>query len=321
MKRIITPGAPDFYINRNRYIETESQVKLGIEGRYRIQAIKPGFGVVRELEFPNLITDTGINAIGGNSPGFVRMHLGTGTAAPAFTDTALGAFGVNVQNGTGSRVGNSASSSPWFGGFTCTWESAIGGATGNWTEIGISNQNTTGNLRSRALILDGGGSPTVFPVLSDEAFRGSYTFRLYSPASDVTDNITLSGTPYTTTTRTLRMTSGWNPYLVNGTGNSPFHGDSSGGAPVAYTGALAAVTDNWPAGSSAGSGAATTSAYGSGNFYRDSAFRWGSGTSGTYRTLAILYGGCAFQVEYSPTIAKLTTQELIHNHRVSWARR
>lgn len=313
------------YINRNRYIESEGRCRIGVEGYYSGRAIKNG-KVMREfgctVPVPNLITNLGMNALGG-TPAFTRMHLGTGTAAPAFTDVALGTFGVNVLNGLPTLVGANSGSSPYFGTTTMTWTSAVGGATGNWTEIGISNQNTTGNLRSRALILDGVGSPTVFPVLADEQFQGVYTLRTYVPLVDDTESITLSGTPYDTTTRALRATAQqWAP-LLTGSG-SPFRdGSPNGNVPIMYTGALAVITATNPAGSIlTANGTSSVSAYVSDSFQLDSAYRWGSAQGvGVGRTLMLTLMAGFFQVEYSPTINKLTTQELIHNQRVIWARR
>lgn len=318
MSKIIKP----FYINRKRYIETEGRAKIGVEGHYTIRAIKPGRGVVREISFPNLLTNLGMDAL-GSSPTFIRMHLGTGTAAPDVTDTQLAAFGVNVVNGMPSVSAGTSGSSPHFGFCRLVWTSSVGGATGTWTEIGVSNQNTTGGLRSRALILDGGGNPTSFPVLSDEQFSGVYEFRVFAPASDAKENIALSGTSYDTTTRALDVTgNAWHPPIADGL--PIFQIGSAGGDARCWTGGLGSVTDVIPQGSNLGNrSGVVTDAYGAGNHYFDSGARWGSAAGvGQVRTVSLkLRGGGAFQIEYSPTFTKLTTEEFIHNQRVSWARK
>ena len=323
MSRIIKPGDPGFYINRKRWHELNADACVGVTGHFSGRAIKPGVGVVREFgTSPNLITNVGMNALGSGGS-FIRMHLGTGTATPQFTDTGLQNFGVNVQANNGTAVYSSASVSPWFGEVRITWTSAVGGATGNWSEIGISNQNTNGNLRSRALILDQIGSPTIFPVLADEQFQGTYTFRIYAPQSDVPASILLSSSPYSTVTRAIGVTSAnaspgnWGPSIQEA---DPFiaNGDNS----RACTGPLVAVTDAQPAGVINNIPAGSSSAYAAGSHYRDSSYRWGSGAGvGTLRTFITAFVSARFQVEYSPTIAKLATEELIINQRVSWARR
>lgn len=314
------------FINLKRYVETENCARVGVEGRYTIRAIKPGHGVVRELSFPNLLTNLGMNAL-GSAPSFLRMHLGTGTAAPDVTDTGLGAFGVNVTTSTPSTTDRGAQSiAPYYGWQRLTFTSAVGAATGTWTEIGISNQTTNGNLRSRALILDGDGNPTSFPVLSDEQFQGVYEIRFYPPTSDDMRAITLSGVPYDATTRALDVTNGsaldgsWAPNVVPA--NSPFS-TRTGNLGGLYTGGLGAITDSLPQGSQIpGSSSGANAAYGSGNFYLDVSRRWGSASGvGTIRTVRFISICTSFQIEYDPTFAKLTTEEFIHNQRISWARR
>ena len=81
-------------INLRRYIESESEQRLGVEGIFTCRALKDG-KIVRERTFHNLITNTGMDSLQTN-PSFLRMHLGTGTTTPSFTDTGLATFGVNV---------------------------------------------------------------------------------------------------------------------------------------------------------------------------------------------------------------------------------
>lgn len=327
MSRIIKPGDRAFYINRRRYVETEGMARIGLEGIYTIRAIKAGGRVVRELSFKNLLTDIGLDAIGGGA-NFTRMHLGTGTSTPSVHDTALGNFGVNVQSSNPSSTHGVNDAPPYYGYARLTWTSTVGGATGTWTEIGISNQNTNGNLRSRALILDGGGNPTSFPVLADEQFQGTYEFRLYPPTADANNAVNLSGVPYNTTTRALMVTTshtngGWNPSNLT-SNNSLFNITTSIGFNLAYTGGLAAVTASVPEGNALTSNNRTigNNAYGPGNYYFDVWVRHGAGDAvGLIRTQRLNTAGGSFQIEYDPVISKTTTEEFIHNQRISWARR
>lgn len=329
MSKIIKPGDRAFYINRKRYVEIESHVEVGVEGFYAGRAIKPGFGVTREFGFKvpckNLITNVGMDAL-GTAPSFSRMHLGTGTAAPQDTDTTLGNFGVAVGI-SGSVTGGAQGSAPYFGWTQIVWTSDVGGATGAWTEIGISNQGTDGNLRSRALILDQGGQPTAFPVLADEQFQGSYMFRVYVPTADESRAITMSGDSYDAVTRALSASTanifsgGWQPSINTGV---PLFGHNPGAqsSANAYTGGLSAITSANPLGSSLGAGTMSTATYSAGTHYLDIAQRFGSGQAvGAIRTVKTMCQCGSFQTEYDPVINKLTTEEVIHNQRVSWARR
>lgn len=318
-----------FFINKNRFHESYGDVKFGVSGKYRLAAIKPGVGVVRSLEVPNLITNMGMDSLAG-APNFTHMHLGTGTTAPAFTDTALAVFGVNVVNGVSGQAYGVAATAPYYGWTRVTWTSSVGGATGNWTEIGVSNQNTNGGLRSHALIVDGGGNPTTFPVLADEQFQGVYEFRVYLPTSDAPATIDLSGTPYDTITRPLRATGlVWAPDAIIG--------DTPGSAGIWqpsvgpqydsncswYSGGLSAATATQPLGTHVSSGDTSmiAAAYTPGNFYRDYGVNFGSGVSvGVVQTLKLMLYQGALQVNYDPTITKLSTELIRHNQRISWAR-
>ena len=65
----------------------------------------------------------------------------------------------------------------------------------------------------RALILDGGGSPTTLTILSDETLDVTYTIRVYPPTTDVTGSITLDGVSYGYTIRPCNVsTSGTGSY-------------------------------------------------------------------------------------------------------------
>lgn len=328
MSKIITPGSPHFNIHRRRYHEINVATRARVEGIFTCRAIKPGVGVVREATFKNLITNKGLDSLGAATCSFSRMHLGTGTTAPAVTDTALGTFGVNVQASNPTTVDGNSGSPDYYVWCRGTWTSTVGGATGTWTEIGISNQNTNGNLRSHALILDGGGSPTSFPVFADEQFQGTYELRIYFDNTDDARSVNISASSFTATTRRLRATEpGSN--ILSGSNRNPFF-FGTGNFHSWYSGGLAATTASTPTGSisSSGTSSVTVGSYSNGTYQLDTAFRWGSGVavSSSLRTVALRSQGdigayCgSVQVEYNPVIKKLTTEELILNQRRTWAR-
>lgn len=329
MNKIITPADRAFYINgdRGRHVEIESKSRIGVSGFYTLRAIKPGFGVVREIEYevPNLITNLGMDALGEERPSFQRMHLGTGTAPPQVENTSLNNFGVNVIGNNGTMEYGSGGSDPvndpFYAWSRVTWTSNVGGATGNWTEIGISSQNTNGGLRSHALIRDSSGNPVSFPVQADEQFQGSYEFRIYPSISDYPASVSLSGTPYDTITRALGLGSGrWDARVTGQV--SPFRATSDVGT-FAYSGpGLVPVTATAVSGTSLGArNSYGNSAYGAGNHYLDTSHTWGSGHGvGDINLFQVALRGCFFQVLYEPTINKLATETLTINQRTSWER-
>lgn len=275
-----------------------------------------------EIPVPNLLTILGLNALGGTNCNFNQMHLGTGTATPLETDTTLTNFGVNVVN-TGPSVTSGAVGSPGFYGWTrLSWTGPVGGATGNWTEIGVSNQNTNGGLRSKALIVDSGGNPTTFTVLSDEQFQGYYELRMYAPAAaDDVRTIDISGVPYTVTTRACNAGS-WGSLKINeGTSNLGVLESN-----IRYTGGLGAVTAS-PSGARVDGQYPAWSrpaAYVTGDFYRDNRLTLSpSQWVGTWQSLANIAGSAThpFQINYNPAITKTNLETIILNQRISWARR
>lgn len=325
MSRIITPGHPDFYINRKRYVEIETESRVAVTGFFGGCAIKPGVGIMRsfgmEIPVPNLLTDLGLDAIGSSDCNFLRMHLGTGTAPPANADTSLGAFGVNVVAGNPTVTSGSVGSPSYYGWRRLSWTGAVGGATGNWTEIGVSKQNTNGQLRSKALIVDNLGNPSAFTVLADEQFSGFYEFRMYAPTGDDSRSITISGVPYTVVTRAAQAGSWVAPTLE--TAESQFGRLANN---IRATGALGAFTGipsgpvidgqypNWT----------QPVAYVGGNRYRDNVLTltpalW-VGTWQSFSTTAAAHQHC-FQFNYNPAITKTNVETIVLNQRVSWARR
>ena len=319
MGRIITPGHPDFHIHKRNYIELEPPPAVTrVEGWYTLQRIKPGHGVIQELSFPNLITDFGMNALGGNySPTYI--HVGTSTTPPANSNTSLGAFGASF-NTSGGDDGAYANSGPpdYYAHKKVVKKSAIGGATGNWTEIAVSTQAATGNIYSRALILDSGGNPTTFTVLADEQMQASYELRHYPVFVDDTRAVTISGVSKDTITRVCNA-SNWS--WLSWSEARMFHFFQC----MPYTGNInASAISGAPAGSSLAGGSVARAAYGSNNFYRDATATWDAGSAtGTHRTYvwANDWSGALFQVQYDTAIVKGATQQLIMNQRYSWARR
>lgn len=326
---MILPGSPHFYINRKRWKELNGYSTAKVSGHYSLKAVHPVHGVMREVSFSNLLTDLGLDALGVNCS-FSRMHLGTGNTPPNVLDTGLANFGVAITTNPSSTTGLVATP-PYYGWQRLVWTSSVGGATGVWTEIGISNQNTNGNLRSRALILDGGGNPTSFPVLADEQFIGTYEFRFYPMDTDTPASIDLSGTPYDTVTRASAVITAGNvgqpvPNVSNSNTNSMMWGLSpSNISGSAFTGGLAVVTAVSPSGSFANntSDSATLGSYTSGNYYRDHSCRFSGSraNNGAIRTFTVRPNTGGVQVEYDPTVAKTSSEELIINQRFYWARR
>jgi len=189
-----------------------------LEGRYTLTKIKPDGSSSIVAEFPNLITNIGLDRMGTDIDFLNYIYLGTGSATPNFTDTAMSVFKAASNTASvGDNVHIAASVSPYYCQVNIVKRFAAGVATGNLTEVGVgwSNTGESNSIFSRALILDNGANPTSISLLDDEILDVTYTLRWYIPLTDV--NATLSG--YTTKIRAANATS---TEYYNGWGFNPF---------------------------------------------------------------------------------------------------
>jgi hypothetical protein len=176
----------------------ELKIRSKVAGYYKIEAVKldkDGNEVSRRVVadwFPNLITNQGLNRMGNNIDYLSRCSVGDGSTAPVFTDTGLSSFIASTATITSNTTGTLATS-PYYTSANLTFRFAEGVATGNLAEVGVGWSASDGFLFSRALILDGGGSPTTITILSDETLDVSYEFRFYPKLIDDIGTVVFTG--------------------------------------------------------------------------------------------------------------------------------
>lgn len=315
------------------------KVTSGCAGYYKIEAAvlnDDGVEVSRRVLadwFPNLITNQGLDYMGNSSDWLNACQVGTGAAVPAFTDTALAAYlagTVTKQNVTSSIPG----SAPYYMATNITFRFSAGVATGNLSEVGVGKTLASGNLYSRALILDGGGAPTTITVLANEVLDVTYSIRVYPPAADVTGIVTISGVNYNYTVRALDVNS------PNGTSSGKWGIPNSGtsftdgtdasmvapglaGGQVVFNGSMVPVTSVAPTGTSDLVNTITTAAYVGGSLQRDGTqtldLNQGN-LAGGITVVKFAFGWCAYQCGFSPAIPKDGTKTLTLTFRHSWSR-
>lgn len=284
-------------------------------GWFKIEATRPD-GTRRVLAdwFPNLILDGGLDRMGANHDYLSWCQVGSGSTAPVAAQTAL----VNRIAGTNTALNNSGAqaSAPYFGWIRQTYRFAQGVAAGNLSEVGVG-WATSGSLFSRALILDGGGSPTTITVLSDEVLDVTYELRRYPGTVDLTGTVVLNG-----------VTHNWVSRASGVTNTSSWAGADTMALDLAtsYDGDIGAVTALFPSGT-AGSLTATALAYSAGSYVRAATVSAGlndSNLSGGIRSLVIgsySKGGGRYQIQFDPAIPKDDTKVLSLTIQHSWARR
>lgn len=312
-------------------------LKSRVQGRYKIEKFKVkksesgDFVEVPESRelcadwFENLVLDQGLNEIGtralGATGAFAFIRVGSGNAAPAVTDTQLQSQIASTSTLQGALSG--AESSPdvylWR---RITRRFSAGAAAGILAEVGVGWAATGATLFSRALILDGFGSPTTITVLSDEVLDVTYEFRIYPPVGDSAGTIILDGTTYDYTARASEVD-------TVSAGAFGWFGEVTGvtypGGNVAYTGSIGATNTSPSGTSSAGSGVSGT--YSNNSLQGSSEATWGlaQGNIGGIRSVRLAVGWSLWQVQFSAQgtgnpIPKDNTQELTLTVTHSWDR-
>ena len=304
------------------------KLEVGLSGRFLLEAVNAETGERRFLaEFDNLITDAGMNKLGSAGATKVISHVqvGTGSTAPATTDTSLASYldGTDRSFAISSTYGGS----PTYHTETVySWEFDQGAAAGNLSEIGVG-WAVSGSLFSRALIVDGAGSPTTVTVTSIEFLAVTYKLRMYPPTTDVTGSISMGGVSY--------------DYIIRpsgaGGGGWQRHGDY-GYASInsvvkfgqAYNGNIGPITGS-PSGTVAASTWFTSAAYVNNSYKLTMTSSMGISEGnlvGGIRTIVVPLVSASgyarqmsWQCQFDPAIPKDNTKTLSLTFEVAWARK
>ena len=177
----------------------------GVKGRYKLQrreAIPDGQGgfvageVIEETPWSdNLLTSYYFNTIAFAQGNYYARGcvVGTGSGAVAESNTGLTTYlAATTQTLNPSQV-NQFSTSPRYCQQTCTYRFNPGTATGNISEMAMvvvnSGITSATPIISRALVVDGVGTPTAITVLSDEYLDVIWQYTIYVP-EDQTGDVT-----------------------------------------------------------------------------------------------------------------------------------
>lgn len=305
----------------------KAKLKLQVGGYFTVEKRKRGercFIRFSCADFPNLVTDWGLNRIGDNNDWLDTCHVGSSSSSPSVTDTTLGSLVASTAFAPQSR--GTAGSEPYYTWIRKTFTFNAGEATGNLSEVGVGINSTTGDyLFSRALIVDGNGDPTTITVLADEELRVTYECRIYLPTSDNTGNVDISGTTYSYTCRAANATLnnqsiGW--YIQNDGSSAGYAWGSSSFAAYQDGTSLAAITGS-PSGTSDESDNVSALAYVDGSLERSFEAFFGtadanlSGGIGAF-TFQLWVG--YFQMSVSPSLDKNNQKELTIEVTHAWGR-
>lgn len=286
-----------------------------LEGRFSLFVSKVGDLSSPRLvaDFPNLITNGGLDRIGSGDSFLNFIQVGTGNTLPTVTDTSMTNFRAATSTTTPTAPDTSicANSAPYYTEYQMSKRFAAGEATGNLAEVGVAWGAGANTLFSHALILDTGGNPTTISLANDEILDVQYTLRVNAPTVDVT--ATVNG--YTTTTRAARVTD---------TNTWKAHGFSLWWGSVFSTQTLGDVT-SMPSGQSYSqvTGGTVFDTYVSGTYSRtgSSTFHLDYGNApGGIGSAFLIVGFGAWQLSFDPVIPKDNTKQLVLNWTTSWTR-
>lgn len=302
--------------------------EVGMKGQFRLELRRAG-KVVRDTGwFDNLILDAGLDRLSNTAtPAAINFcQVGTGSTTPANGQTALTTY--VATNASRTTVSDSNTGSPnYYVEQIRQYTFTLGAVVANLAEVGVGWQSATGGLFSRALILDGGGSPTTLTVTVNDQLVVYYKISFRPRLTDAAGTLTLSAVGYAYNSR-LANAGSFGASASNDLFSVQWGVVSSGNFELRGTGGILGAITSQPSGGTA----VTTSlsspslaAYTSGNFYRDTTITLPAGThnpTGGIVTMRIAFNmGLVWQWQFTPTaIPKDNTKQMVFGVRLSWAR-
>lgn len=370
----------------NRYKDVEIALPDvphgGFDGEFELEAFKgtefpKGSGIIYETPgtrrklgravHPNLITNNGLDwygayrtgsgwsaSLGTTSNRYYQAnycHVGTGTATPSVSDTALASFTAGAAWNAGLGLGSywAQGSPPYYGSHRHWYRFNAGFAGGavNLNEVGVGFTITTGNLTARALTVNGSGVPTTVTVLADEYLDVYYTRRNYpgliadeslGTYSEQSGTVDIDGTTYNYTMRPIAVTNNdWgqsSERALGFTGPDGFGTGSYQKGLVVFdqTTAHVAITSTHMTGSYAasyngvgddyGMGSYTTGTYTRTIWYKAGIDSCNVNQGGVYgfKGFKIMSSLGTYQVLLDGVVPKTSTKVYTYYHQWTWAR-
>ena len=322
-------------------------VKIG--GYFYVDLIEAKTGRVKEhYEFPNLLTDDGMDYIGSAKQGintlFAYLGVGTDNTTPTVNDSTLGSevsrtnsnggFSSEEIGGYVTGSGGPLDSPYWFQRHVRLFLEGEG--NGNLTELGWFRIASAGTMAVRSLFKDGGGSPITITKTSDDQLKVTYERRLYPPVTNSQTGsiiLTKTATTHSYTASAINIdtafewgtTNGMTDLMLTAGTYLSFAAMSASGI-ISPTGSAADfyVAGNTPIGADSD----TVQSYIAGTFESDMESIWGAALAnfgpGGITGFTLAAGGATnrrhFQVYVSESIKKTSLDQLKINWRFKWDR-
>lgn len=302
------------------------QLNIGLSARgfYKFKAVNVITKLERDLsdiiaeDHCNLITNSGLDALGSAGLLIAGCVVGTGTGTPVEGQTQL----ISQVGGTNivqSNTSGSYPTPPYYAWIRYTFRFGAGIAAGNLREVGVYCSLSGYPLFSVANIVDSGGSPTTLTILSDEYLDVTYELRFYQNTTGSLLNCMLYGTNFTVTARPAGIES-------SATGDTDRMNSSILGyysyQTTFYNGAIGQITE-FPTGSNYTIPTTSLTPYVQGSYERDWIVALGlndGNFSGGIQSILIRTFVGDWQIGFSPAIPKDNFKTLVLNITLSWGR-
>lgn len=262
----------------------------------------------------NMILDAGLNRLGTGSIAD-WCQVGTSSSGVSAGQTALVArIAATIDTNAYSQGANPTP--VYYNWHRRVYRFAVGVAAGNISEVGVG-WASSGSLWSRALTVNSGGVPTTITVLPTEVLDVVYELRVEMNVIDVPVSMMIGGIMRSCIVRPANVTAPVEPYVF---GRGPYSGMVYAFGSV-FTGGIAAVTAQ-PTGELGIPGATHSYlAYSNNSLQRvmRSVYPLSSSPVAIQSTLHTTNLG-DFQISYSPSIVKGTTETLTLDFLASWSR-
>lgn len=324
--RIWVPEAPHLIVNRTREVEVIlPPVRVG--GIITIRRVGPE-GIREQRRSHNIITDTGLNVWardGTPANAAIYVAVGTGSNAPAATDTSLQAQAGTRSNSAPTGEGNGTTGyvgpGPHRHYYRFVRQFLENSNIDNiaLTEVGFFSAATGGEMFNRQLITDEVGTPAPLVKLPDEKLYFDLDI-IYVPAdyTAVPGQITISGSG----THDVRMQTnniddeGYQfPVLWSGNLHYNLGATESNALPPASTDVFASTF----IGSTGTSG--STAAYVPGTFYREVTSVW-EPTQANFATgigmLGFQLGNASNRYRYLMALDQKIMKGSTHRLTINW---
>ncbi len=295
---------------------------LDISGTYELKVLRAdGTTRVHIPEFKNLIVDQGMDKIGANSAFMSSAFAGSGSTAPVVGNTTMQS--LLGQTTTVSRdQAESTYSTPRYMVEKRVYSFAIGAVVGNVAEVGVGWNTGTPLVFSRALVVDGGGTPTTITVLVTEQLVLTYRLYVKIPDAPITFTYVDGATTYTINAQCqfVAANNGFTNFPSGIFGSAGYPGNAG----IKETDVLPAINADF-VGGPFNSPDYTPPAYVNGSFKQTfpAVFSAAGGVYPTGVGSAIFYtrdGFGRWAMNFSPKLPKIAGQTMQLTFELTWAR-